>query len=74
MLPGRPIISDEQRILQNADLLDFTLNPLSTIHPSYIRTQDFIQKVKEATLELHSLLFTMDINDLYTNIGTNKGL
>lgn len=58
-----------------AEYLDFTLKPLSTIHPSYIQdTDNFIQKIKEATLEPHSLIFTIDINDLYTNIETNKSL
>ncbi|GAA6088093.1 uncharacterized protein LOC105009030 isoform X1 [Tachysurus ichikawai] len=41
----------------------------------YIRdTYDFIDKVKSARLEPRSLLFIIDINDLYTNIDTAMGL
>ncbi|GAA6106737.1 uncharacterized protein LOC105009030 isoform X1 [Tachysurus ichikawai] len=74
--PGRPIVSDcGSESYRTAEFLDYYLNPLSTKHDSYIRdTYDFIDKVKSARLEPRSLLFTIDINDLYTNIDTAMGL
>lgn len=76
MPPGRPIVSDcGSESYGVAEWLDRHLNPLSTRHPSYIRdTMDFICKLKEITLVTECLLFTIDVNSLYTNIDTALGL
>nr|XP_049575237.1 uncharacterized protein LOC125968206 [Syngnathus scovelli] len=76
MPPGRPIVSDcGSESYGSAELLDHHLNPLSVIHPSYIKdTNDFIQKVRALTLTRTCLLFSMDVENLYTNIETAKGL
>lgn len=76
MPPGRPIVSDcGSESYGVAQWLDHHLNPLSTRHPSFIKdTMDFINKLKEITLETRCSLFTIDVNSLYTNINTELGL
>ncbi|XP_037101527.1 uncharacterized protein LOC119119330 [Syngnathus acus] len=76
MPPGRPIVSDcGSESYGSAELLDHYLNPLAVLHPSYIKdTNDFVQKVQALTLPPTCLLFSMDVENLYTNIDTSKGL
>ena len=76
MSQGRPIIldcgSENYRI---AEYLDYYLNPLSTKHNSYIKdTYDCVEKIKKATLDTNTFLFSIDVKDLYTNIETHWGL
>lgn len=73
---GRPIVSDcESETYFTAELIEHFLNPLSTRHPSYIRdTYDFIYKIQRLDLPSNTLLFTMDVNSLYTNIVTTEGM
>ncbi|XDV25687.1 hypothetical protein PO909_029562 [Leuciscus waleckii] len=76
MPPGRPIVSDcgseSHRI---AELIDFYLNPLSTRHSSYVRdTYDFLDKVKSLKVPPGAILFSLDVESLYTNIETPLGL
>ncbi|GAA6073383.1 uncharacterized protein LOC105358296 isoform X1 [Tachysurus ichikawai] len=74
--PGRPIVSDcGSETYYTAEFLDFYLNPLSIRHPSYIKdTYDFVQKVKGLEIPENAILFTMDIDSLYTNIDTRDGI
>lgn len=74
--PGRPIVSDcDSESYRIAEFLDYYLNPLSNRHDSYIKdTYDFIHKVRNQTVEEHSLIFSMDVESLYTNIETHRGL
>lgn len=74
--PGRPIISDcDSESYGSAELIDHFLNPLSTQHASYVKdTNDFVRRVRELTLPPTCFLFTMDVESLYTNIDTQKGL
>ena len=74
--PGRPIVSDcDSESYNIAEFLDYYLNPLSNRHESYIKdTYDFIQKVGNQIVEVNSLIFSMDVESLYTNIETNRGL
>lgn len=76
MPPGRPICSDcSSESYHIASYLDFHLNPLSKVHPSYLRdTPDFLAKLKNIRLSESDILFTMDVESLYTNIETEKGL
>ena len=76
MPPGRPIVSDcGSESYQIAEFLDYYLNPLSTLHDSYLKdTYDFINKVKSMTILKSSLIFSMDVESLYTNIDTQMGL
>lgn len=74
--PGRPIVSDcGSETYCTAEFLDFHLNPLSTRHPSYIKdTYDFVQKIKALEIPEEAILFTMDIDSLYTNIDIQEGI
>ncbi|KAG7489839.1 hypothetical protein JOB18_021555 [Solea senegalensis] len=74
--PGRPIVSDcSSETYRTAEYLDFFLNPLSTTHPSYIKdTDDFIDKIKNVDIPADSILFTIDIDSLYTNIDIKEGI
>ena len=74
--PGRPIVSDcSSETYHTAEFLDFYLNPLSTLHPSYIKdTYDFVEKIKKLHIPKNATLFTMDIDSLYINIDIPQGI
>lgn len=74
--PGRPIVSDcSSETYETAEYLDHFLNPLSTLHPSYIKdTYHFVNIIKGITIPQDAILFTLDIDSLYTNIVTEEGL
>lgn len=74
--PGRPIVSDcESESYRVAELIDFFLQPISNKHPSYLRdSYDFINKIRFRDIPLNSFLFTIDVDNLYTNIETVPGL
>lgn len=76
MPPGRPIVSDcGSESYRVAEFIDFYLNPLSTRHASYIRdTYDFLEKVKDLRVPPGVILFSLDVESLYTNIETPLGL
>lgn len=69
--PGRPIVSD----YFTAEYLDYFLNPLSVKHHSYIKDTDhFVNLVKNLVIPSNSLLFTADVESLYTNIDIKQGI
>ena len=74
--PGRPIVSDcGSESYHIAEFLDFHLNPLSNRHRSYIKdTYDFLEKVKALNLKDPCLLFSLDVDALYTNIDHERGI
>ena len=74
--PGRPIVSDcSSETYLIAEYLEFFLNPLSQKHPSYLKdTYHFIEKLKHIKVPPAAMLFTIDIDSLYTNIDTQLGL
>ncbi|KAL2076761.1 hypothetical protein ACEWY4_027643 [Coilia grayii] len=76
MPPGRPIVSDcGSESYRIAEYIDHFLTPLSTKHGSYIRdTYHFLDKVRDARMSSDTLLFTIDVDSLYTNIDTALGL
>ena len=75
--PGRPVVagigSPTEKISQ---FVDHFLNPISMKVKSYIRdTNDFLHKLKVLEeFEEGTLLVTMDVTSLYTNIPNNEGL
>ena len=74
--PGRPIVSDcSSDTCATAELITHYLHPLSTKHPAYLKdTNHFINIIKNLIIPPNSLLFTIDIDSLYTNIDTFAGL
>ena len=74
--PGHPIVSDcSSETYNTAEYLDHYLYPLSIRHASYVKdTYDFVQKVRDTHVPSHSILFTMDVDSLYTNIDIAGGM
>lgn len=74
--PGRPIVSDcGSETYHTAEFLDYYLNPLSTKHPAYVRdTYHFIEFVKNLTIRGDFYFFSMDVDNLYTNIPIPAGI
>lgn len=73
---GRPIVSDcDSETYQISEYLDSFLNPMSSLHPSYIKdTYDFVTKVRAAKVGPDDFIFSMDVDSLYTNIEAGPGL
>ena len=75
--PGKPIVSScgapTERISQ---FVDYYLHPLVTRVPSYIQdTTDFLVKLKQLpSLPDATLLATLDVSSLYTNIPHQEGI
>ena len=76
MPPGRPIVSDVGSATRNVgDLVDFFLQPLCAKLRSHLRdTQHLIAILRKATPSSNALLFTLDVESLYTNIPIEEGL
>ena len=76
MPPGRPIISDcDSESYKVAEYIDHFLQEISQKHPSYIKdTYDFLSKLRTAKVQPHTLLITLDVESMYTNIDNEKGL
>ena len=73
---GRPIISGcdgpTERISAFVDRL---LQPIAQIQPSYLKdTTDFINFVEKTKLPLNTILVSMDVTSLYTNIPQEEGI
>ena len=76
MPPGRPIVSDcGSESYEVAKYIDHFLQPLSVTHPTYIKdTPDFLSKIKDIIVPENSILFSLDVDSLYTNIDSTPGL
>ena len=76
MPPGRPIISDCSSESYNvSEYIDHFLQPLASKHDSYIKdTSDFLNKLKQVKIDKNSLIVTMDVSSMYTNIDHQSGL
>ena len=76
-IPGRPIVSSCGAPTENISLfVDYHLSPLVRRIPSYIKdTNDFLLKLQDIrNLPSGSLLVTLDVTSLYTNIPHEEGL
>ena len=76
MPPGRPIVSDcSSETYQIAEYIDHFLQPLASKHDSYLKdTSDFLNKLKETKINENSLIVTLDVESMYTNIDHESGL
>lgn len=74
--PGRPIVSDcGSETYFTAEYLDYYLNPISIKHPAYVKdTYYFIEIVKSLRIPSEFSFFSMDVDNLYTNIPIEAGI
>ena len=70
MPAGRPIVSDcETESSRICEFIDYYLQPLSTLHPSYLKdTYHFISKIRDTPIDPSWLLISADVESLYTNM------
>lgn len=73
---ARPIVSDcSSDTYAVSEFIDHYLQPLSTKHPSYLKdTYHFIDTLRSLTIPQDSLLVSLDVNSMYTNIDNTMGL
>ena len=58
-----------------AEYIDHFLQEISQKHPSYIKdTHDFLSKLRTAKVQPHTIVITLDVESMYTNIGNEQGL
>ncbi|XP_078374508.1 uncharacterized protein LOC144658057 [Oculina patagonica] len=75
--PGRPIVSANGHPTEKiSEFVSYHLNPLVQTLPSYIKnTTDLLNKLNDIdTLPPSTILVTLDVSSLYTNIPTNEGI
>ena len=75
-MPGRPIVSAIGHPTENkSEFLDLHLRPHVESLPSYLKdTTDYLNKTPSSDLPADTLLVTMDVTSLYTNIPHNEGI
>ena len=76
MPPGRPIISDcSSESYKVAEYIDHFLQDISQKHSSYVKdTSDFLSKLRNVKVKPETLLITLDVESMYTNIDNDNGL
>ena len=76
MAPGRPIVTDiDSPSRKCSDHINFFLLPLCALQPSYLKDSGhLIAILRSVTLNTDALLFTMDVEALYTNIPLEEGI
>ena len=74
--PGRPIVSDcGSESYEVSKFIDYFLKPLANKHPSYVKnTSDFLNQLNMVTIKPDSLLITLDVESMFTNIDNKTGL
>ncbi|XP_062572166.1 uncharacterized protein LOC134234122 [Saccostrea cucullata] len=75
-MPGRPIVSAIGHPTEKiSEFIDLHLRPHVESLPSYLKdTMDYINKTLSTGLPDHTLLVTMDVTSLYTNIPHDEGI
>lgn len=70
MPQGRPIVSDiNSESYRISEYVESFLQPLACRHASYIKnSQDFIEKIRNHTINKNTYLVTGDVTSLYTNM------
>ena len=76
MPPGRPIVADTGSASRRAgDLIEHFLRPLCVQLPSHLKdTRHLIAILRETILPPNCLLFTLDVEALYTNVPIDEGI
>jgi len=71
---GRPIVSDvNTESSRMCEYIDYYLQPLSILHPSYIKgTYHFVNKIRNTPIDASWLLITADVESLYTNMDLER--
>ena len=75
--PGRPIVSSNSHPTERlSHFVDYHLQPLVHKLPSFVKdTNDFLNKLLTiGNLPANSLLVTLDVSSLYTNIPHKEGI
>ena len=74
--PGRPIVSANSCPTEKISaFVDHFLNPLVKERKSYVQdTTDFINKIEDLELPNGSILGSLDVTSLYTNIPNDEGM
>ena len=75
--PGRPVVSTVNWHTANiSKYVDYHLQPIVKEIPSYVKnTQDFLKKLEKVKdISQETLLVTLDVKSLYTNIPNNEGI
>lgn len=76
MPEGRPIVSDcDSESYALSEYVDSFLQPLATRHPAYLKdTYHFVSLVRDKRVHRNSLIVTMDVTGLYTNMNIDRML
>ena len=76
LMPFRPILSGNGHPTENSSILiDYILQPISTSHPLYLKdTTDLLNILSPHSFPKGSLLFTLDVVGMYTNIPISEAL
>ena len=74
--PGRPVINSiEYHTSEISGIVDHRLQPVVKQIPSYKKdTNHFINRVNNFSVPINSILVTMNVRSLYTNITNNEGI
>ena len=75
-MPGRPIVSAIRHPTEKiSEFIDLNLRPHVEELPSYLKdTTDYLNKTPSSDLPEDTLLVTMDVTSLYTNIPHQEGI
>lgn len=75
-MPGRPIVSAIGHPTEKiSEFIDLHLRPQVEDLPSYLKdTTHYLNKTPASGLLDHTLLVTMDVTSLYTNIPHDEGI
>ena len=75
--PGRPVVRSVNCHTANiSKYVDYHFQPIVKEIPSYVKeTQDFLKKLEKVkVIPQESLLVTLEVKSLYTNIQNNEGI
>ena len=75
--PGRPIVSSNSHPTEHiSEFVDFHIKPLVNKLPSYVKDTNHFLNIQLTLPDLpaNSLLVTLDVSSLYTNIPRNEGI